>query len=110
MESNGVNDSTVLTVIIPVFNGEKTIRRTIQSVEKQKYAYNCEILVVNDGSTDNTQNILDILAQEYNNVRIITKRNGGVSDTRNCGIKNAKGKYISFLDADDFWGDFSIKN
>lgn len=91
-----------LSVIIPVYNGEKTIAKSIESVLKQK-EQDIEIVVINDGSTDKTEKII----QEYKekNPKIISyyrKKNTGVADTRNYGIKKAKGEYILFLDADDY--------
>lgn len=91
-----------LSVIIPVYNGEKTLKRCIESVLKQKDE-DIEIIMINDGSTDASDNIV----QEYKekNPKIISyyqKKNTGVADTRNYGIKKAKGKYILFLDADDY--------
>ena len=91
-----------LSVIIPVYNGEKTLKRCIESVLKQKDE-DIEIIIINDGSTDAS----DKIVQEYKekNPKIISyyqKKNTGVADTRNYGIKKAKGKYILFLDADDY--------
>ena len=91
-----------LSVIIPVYNGEKTLKRCIESVLKQKDE-DIEIIMINDGSTDAS----DKIVQEYKekNPKIISyyqKKNTGVADTRNYGIKKAKGKYILFLDADDY--------
>ena len=88
------------SVIIPLYNKEKSIIGTIQSVIKQTYK-DFEIIVVDDGSTDQSlayvKGILDPRLTYYE------KKNGGVSTARNFGIKKAKGDYIAFLDADDFW-------
>ena len=91
-----------LSVIIPVYNAEKTLKRCMESVLKQKDE-DLEIVVINDGSTDSS----DKMIQEYKekNPKTISyykKKNTGVADTRNYGIKKAKGKYILFLDADDY--------
>ena len=91
-----------LSVIIPVYNAEKTLKKCIESVLKQKDE-DLEIVLINDGSTDAS----DKMIQEYKekNPKIISyykKKNTGVADTRNYGIKKAKGKYILFLDADDY--------
>lgn len=91
-----------LSVIIPVYNGEKTLKRCIESVLKQKDE-DIEIVLINDGSTDMSDKII----QEYKgkNPKIISyykKKNTGVADTRNYGIQKAKGKYILFLDVDDY--------
>ncbi len=91
-----------LSVIIPVYNAEKTLKRCMESVLKQKDE-DLEIVLINDGSTDASDKII----QEYKekNPKIISyyqKKNTGVADTRNYGIKKAKGTYILFLDADDY--------
>lgn len=94
-----MSDRPLVSVIIPVFNAEKNIERCIQSLLKQQYS-DFEILVIDDGSTDNTLSILD----HYNKnekIRIFYQENKGVSVARNLGIKNSRGKYIGFVDADD---------
>ncbi len=89
----------IITIIIPIYNAQKYVKRCIESVCNQSYK-NLEILCLNDGSTDNTLEILNELSDER--IKIINKKNSGVSDTRNYGINISKGKYIMFLDADDF--------
>ena len=91
-----------LSIIIPVYNAEKTLKKCIDSVLRQKDE-NIEIVLVNDGSKDSSDKII----QEYRekNPKVISyykKKNTGVADTRNYGIKKAKGEYILFLDADDY--------
>ena len=86
-----------ISVIIPVYNGEKYIQRCIDSVFNQTYS-NVEIIVVNDGSTDNTENIL----KSYSNIVLINKKNEGVSRARNTGLSLATGEYVYFCDADDY--------
>lgn len=86
-----------VSIIIPVFNGEKYIRRSIESVLKQTYP-NIELIIVNDGSTDKTAEILKCYQKT---AKIINKQNTGVSDSRNIGIKHATSEYVMFLDADD---------
>lgn len=90
----------LISIVIPVYNGEKTIRRCVESVQNQTYS-NLEIIVVNDGSTDKTLEILGEISASDNRVKIITIPNGGVSHARNTGIDNATGKYITFADSDD---------
>ena len=90
-----------LSVIIPVYNAEKTLKRCMESVLKQKDE-DLEIVLINDGSTDASDKII----QEYKekNPKIISyykKKNTGVADTRNYGIKKARGEFIGFSDADD---------
>jgi glycosyltransferase involved in cell wall biosynthesis len=87
-----------LTVIIPMYNCAPVIVRCMDSIDYQ----NCEIIVVNDGSIDNGAEVVEQYAATHHNVRLINKSNGGVSSARNLGIENAKGKYIVFVDADDY--------
>ncbi len=88
----------MISVIIPVFNREKTIKRAIESVKNQTLKAH-EIIVVNDGSTDNTLNILKSIEE----IKVISQENLGVSAARNAGIEMAKGEWIAFLDSDDWW-------
>lgn len=89
-----------ITVIIPVYNGEKYIRRAVNSVLKQDNMPR-KIVIVNDGSTDNTGNICEKLKQENEIIEVVNKVNGGLSSARNCGLDFVETKYVSFLDADD---------
>lgn len=93
----------IITVIIPVYNGEKYVKRAVESVVQQPEADAVEVIIVNDGSTDESGRICDELANEYANVRAQHKDNGGVSSARNQGIKHVKTKYVAFLDCDDWW-------
>lgn len=88
-----------VSVIIPAFNSAPFIAETIQSVLAQTYN-NLEIIVVDDGSTDTT---LDVLNEFGDQITALTKANGGPASARNLAIRNASGKYIAFLDADDLW-------
>lgn len=91
-----------LSVIIPVYNGEKTLKKSIDSVLRQKDE-NIEIVLINDGSTDMSDKIIqEYKAKNPNSISYYKKKNTGVADTRNYGIKKAKGEYILFLDADDY--------
>ena len=90
----------VISVIIPAYNAEKFIDRSLSSVLNQTYN-NIEIIVVNDGSSDSTQAIVKDFQKNNGNIVLINKDNGGVSSARNLGIENAKGEYVVFLDADD---------
>ena len=89
-----------ISVIIPVFNGQATIERAGRSVLEQEYP-NVELILVNDGSSDGTQAVLERIAKEYDNVIAVCQENGGVSKARNTGIERSSGEYIMFLDADD---------
>lgn len=92
-----------ISIIIPVYNVENYIRECISSVLNQTYK-NIEVILVNDGSTDNSGNICD----EYvwnKKIKVVHKKNGGLSDARNKGLEYASGDYIIFLDSDDYWND-----
>ena len=90
-----------LTVIVPVYNGEKSISRTLDSLVNQT-SKEIEILVINDGSIDNTKDIVNGYVEKYNNITLINKENGGIASARNCGINNVKTKYFGFVDSDDY--------
>jgi len=96
-----MNSKEVLfSIIIPTYNCAEYIQQTLRSIYAQT-EHDYEIIIINDGSTDN---LLEILAQETDSrLRVITQPNSGVSEARNRGIAEAKGKYIAFLDADDAW-------
>ncbi len=91
----------MISVIIPVYNAEKTISKCIDSVLCQSYQ-NFEILLINDGSPDNSEEVCLRYAESDERIRYIKKENGGVSTARNLGIDEAKGEYISFIDSDDW--------
>ena len=92
----------LVSIIIPAYNADRFINETISSVIKQTYT-NWELIIVNDGSTDNTLNIVENYCKADHRISIISKRNTGVSDSRNIGITHSKGQLIAFLDADDMW-------
>jgi glycosyltransferase involved in cell wall biosynthesis len=89
-----------ISVIVPIYNSEKFISKCVDSFLAQTY-FDFELLLINDGSTDNSGRICDEYALKDNRIRIFHKENGGVSSARNVGIKNAKGKWIWFVDSDD---------
>ena len=97
-----------ISVIIPVFNVEKYLYKCLESVIHQTYK-NLEIICVNDGSTDNSLNILEEFAQKDARIKIITQKNGGLSNARNTGIDNATGDYIMFLDSDDWCDIYTVE-
>lgn len=94
-------DNMVISIIIPVYNVEKYLRRCIDSVIKQSYK-NLEIILVDDGSPDNSGPICDEYAKKDVRIRVIHKANGGLSDARNAGLDIATGEYIGFVDSDDY--------
>ena len=90
-----------LSIIIPVYNVEKTLRRCVGSVLRQSFQ-NFEMILVNDGSTDNSAKMVDEIARTDNRISVIHQCNQGLSAARNTGIKAAKGEHITFIDSDDF--------
>ena len=93
-------DGGKISVIVPCYNLEKYIEKTVQSILSQTY-HNLEIILVDDGSTDNTSEIIDKLARDHMIIRAFHKNNGGVSSARFYGIEQASGEWISFVDGDD---------
>ena len=91
----------LVSIIVPVYNREKTIERCLRSIQNQSYS-NIEIIVVNDGSTDHTQKIIDKYADADARFFVIEKPNSGVSDSRNMGMQAASGEYFQFVDGDDW--------
>ena len=94
------NDEPLISVIVPVYNGQDYLENCIRSIEDQTYG-NLEVIIVNDGSTDATGAVCDRLKSSYGNVQVLTLGDGGVSVGRNTGIDAAKGDFITFVDADD---------
>lgn len=92
----------LISVVIPVYNSGKYLSHCIESVLSQTFK-EFELLLINDGSTDDSNKICDEYAQWDNRIRVIHKSNTGVSDTRNCALDIAMGKYVIFMDADDYW-------
>lgn len=90
-----------ISFIIPVYNGEKTITESVKSISKWNFNEEIEILIVNDGSTDHTGDICKKLETDDNRITVFNIQNSGQGIARNYGIDHAKGKYISFVDADD---------
>lgn len=106
MKSNSLskNDNgssmELISVIIPVYNKEKYIEKCIDSVLSQSYK-NLEIILVDDGSVDNSGKILDSYLERDNRIKVFHIKNGGVLAARNFGVKHSTGQYLSFIDADD---------
>ena len=91
----------LISIIIPVYKVEKYLEKCIESVLKQTYT-NLQIILVDDGSPDNCGKICDEYAKKDSRIEVIHKVNGGLSDARNVGISKAKGRYIGFVDSDDY--------
>jgi glycosyltransferase involved in cell wall biosynthesis len=99
---DALNNMPLVSIIVPAYNADKYITETIDSVIAQTFT-NWELILVNDGSTDNTLKIVENYSLNDKRISFISKPNTGVSDTRNEGITKAKGEYVAFLDADDVW-------
>ena len=91
----------LVSIIIPAYNAGNTLERCIYSCVEQTYS-NIEIIIVNDGSIDNTRNVCNCFTEKFTNIFVINKENEGLVVSRRVGLKSAKGKYIFFVDADDF--------
>lgn len=99
------------SIIIPAYNAEKTISVCLNSVVNQiDFSEKFEVIVIDDGSTDNTLQIIENYALKYSNFRVITQKNRGVSVARNTGLDNSNGKYIIFLDSDDSLDSSALTN
>lgn len=90
-----------ISIIIPAYNCEKTIQRCLESITYQTYP-NLQVIVINDGSVDNTETIVNCMADYEDRIIIVSIPNGGVSHARNIGLDIAEGDYITFVDADDY--------
>lgn len=95
-----MNKKPLISIIVPVYNVEEYIERAVDSLKNQSIE-DIEILLIDDGSSDNSGILCDKLAQEDNRIRVFHKKNGGVSSARNLGLDNAVGEYIGFCDPDD---------
>lgn len=93
--------SVAISVLVPVYNVEKTLERCLQSILKQTFT-DYEIILVDDGSTDGSGAICDCYAEKYDNIRVVHKENEGLGPTRNCGIREAKGEFVYHCDSDDW--------
>lgn len=91
----------MISVIVPIYNVEKYLEKCIKSILAQTYT-DFELILVDDGSPDNCPLICDKYAAENPNIRVIHKKNGGLSDARNVGTMAANGKYITYIDSDDY--------
>lgn len=100
MNSN-TSKEPLISVIVPVYNIIPYLPRCVESLRKQTYR-NLEILLIDDGSTDDTPALCDRLAEEDTRIRVFHKENGGPSSARNFGLEQAKGEYVGFVDSDDY--------
>ena len=92
----------MISVIMPVYNSEKYVAEAIESICNQSYE-NWELLIVNDGSTDRTSQIIDIYAGKDSRIKVFHRKNEGVSAARNFALNQACGAYVTFIDSDDVY-------
>lgn len=108
-----MNISPNISIIVPVYNGAQTIKKCVRSILAQTYR-SFELILIDDGSTDNSVEIISELMRNDSRIRLYQKNNGGASSARNLGIEKARGNYICFCDADDYvlpqWLETFIKN
>lgn len=95
------NFNPVISIVVPIYNVEQYLARCIESLINQTYKF-IEIILVNDESPDNSVDICEQYVKKDSRIKLIHKKNGGLSDARNVGIKNATGEYILFVDSDDY--------
>jgi glycosyltransferase involved in cell wall biosynthesis len=104
-----ITTKKLISVIMPCFNSELSIVQSVDSVLQQTYK-NLELLIIDDGSTDSTNQILHSIVARDHRVRLFTQENLGPSAARNKGLRKSNGSYIAFLDSDDYWSlDFLEK-
>ena len=96
-----MNKEPLISIVVPVYNVEQYLDACINSVRNQTYT-NWELILVDDGSTDRSSTICDKYVENDSRIRVIHKKNGGLSSARNEGIKLIRGEYVTFLDSDDF--------
>ncbi len=99
----------LISVIVPVYNVEKYVKKCVDSILNQDYE-NYEIIIVDDGSTDNSYNILTENYKDNDKVSIYQKENGGLSSARNFGLEKSKGEYVCFVDSDDIIAPFYLSH
>lgn len=95
--------------IVPVYNTEKYLKKCLDSLVKQTYK-DFEIIIVNDGSTDDSYKIIDNYNNKYNFIKVITQKNKGLSEARNSGVRKSAGDYLIFIDSDDYVEKDLLKN
>lgn len=94
--------NALVSVVIPVYNGAEYLEATVNTILAQDYD-NVEILLINDGSKDNSEQLINTLVENHSSIKGFHKQNGGVAAARNYGIERASGEFVAFCDQDDFW-------
>lgn len=108
MDGKVISDK-LISIIVPVYNVEKYLEKCVYSILNQSYK-NLEVILVNDGSNDNSGKICDELSREDSRIRVYHKDNGGLSDARNYGVAKANGEYVGFVDSDDYIDQYMYEN
>lgn len=103
-----IDNEPLISIIVPVYNVQKFLPECLNSIISQTYT-NLEIIIVDDGSSDESGRICDIYSQKDKRVKVIHKKNGGLSDARNVGLEYAKGEFIGFVDSDDYIDENMIR-
>lgn len=98
----------LFSVIVPVYNIEDWLKKCVDSILNQRYK-DYELLLIDDGSTDSSGQLCDWYQKNYHNIQVVHKKNGGLSDARNCGIRCAKGEYLLFVDGDDYIAEWTLE-
>lgn len=101
MSSSSPKPNILVSIVVPIYNVEKYVQACIDSLIAQSYA-NIEILLIDDGSTDHSGDLCDKAATQDTRIVVLHKRNGGLSDARNTGIRKSHGQYIALIDGDDY--------
>lgn len=104
-----MNDKMKLSIILPIYKVEKYLRRILEQLYEQ-IRYGVEVIMVNDGSPDNSENICQEYVKKCNQFRLISQENAGVSVARNHGMDVARGEYIAFIDPDDMISNTYVQN
>ena len=97
-----------ISVIVPAHNAEEHLSESLDSLVNQTFR-DFEVIIINDGSTDQTHNIIDDYCMKYSNFKSFTQSNSGVSGARNKGINEASGEYVTFLDSDDLYSPNALE-
>ena len=108
MDDKVISDK-LISIIVPVYNVENYLKKCVYSILNQSYK-NLEVILVNDGSTDNSGKICDELSREDSRIKVYHKDNGGLSDARNYGVAKANGEYVGFVDSDDYIDQYMYEN
>mgnify|MGYP000883284623 FL=1 len=108
MDGKVISDK-LISIIVPVYNVEKYLKKCVYSILNQSYK-NLEVILVNDGSNDNSGKICDELSREDSRIKVYHKDNGGLSDARNYGVAKANGEYVGFVDSDDYIDQYMYEN